>query len=963
MTGRREAALDLVSCEAEPIHVPGGIQAGCSLLLFDDRTGALLSASDNLETLFGAPLADLAGSGPERFFSEEDAAALRLSLSGGERLTSRHMRLAGGEEHWVRLFRTDGMVGVELNTFEDTVEDDCTFGVCVGDALGEAAQIADGVDDLGGDGIVAFAQVVADRFRALSGYDRTMVYRFDSDWNGNVIAESRAGHVPDSFLGLTFPSSDIPRQARRLFLRNRVRPVVDVASASVPLVPAVHPVTKAPFDLSDCSVRGVSPVHREYLGNMGVRATLTLALVVRKRLWGLLACHHYSAPYRLTPGRSSACQIFCEVVSSELTRVVDRTERNAIDAVRQRLRDFRATVINLGASQTLIDFMDGKGEMLLGMLNCDGMSVRLGAQVFDFGRLPPLDLLVEIRRRATEHAEGSESDVFGTHFAAGLWPDLGERLSDRAAGILHHAAPAGAVEIVAVRGGQEAKLTWGGDPYKRVLPETEGQRLHPRGSFEAWTETVTNRARPWSRRDEATIREMAIGLGEIDWLFDWRKSEVELAAARARTEHAALHDPLTDLPNRRYLTQVLEGRSPGGASISALMHLDLDRFKEVNDGKGHAAGDAVLVEVADRIRAHIREDDFCARIGGDEFVVTIGGETRQDRLQALGERLVEALSRPIRVEETEVQIGASVGIAQIGGDKADGTLLLHRADLALYAAKRGGRGQVQFYSAELEERQRRAKKLGEEILEGIRDGQFVPWYQPQVDARTGALTGVEALLRWEHPVHGTLTPDRFLPLAEQIDHIATLDAISMERAVADWRLWSAAGLEVPKLSLNLSARRLADPELLPSIRRAELPAAVFAFELLESIYLDEVDRAMEWNLDGLRELGIPIEVDDFGTGRTSIVSLVRLRPNRLKIDRQLVDPVVSSESARRLIASLVEIGQSLDIGVTAEGVETPEHARVLRDLGCSVLQGFAFARPMRAADLAQWIRAREAAVA
>ena len=962
MKHHRQSTLDITACNAEQIVTPGGVQAGCALLLFDARTGALATASDNLEPIFGRSAMDCVGNGPDGFFAEEDAEALCLAMSGSDRLTSRHMRLADGREHWVRLFRTGDLIGVELNALQDAEGEACAFDSCVGDALRDTAHSADGIGEEDGEdpntGIADFAQLVADRFRALSGYDRTLVYRFDSDWNGEVIAESRSERATECFLGLSFPSSDIPARARTMFLRNRVRPVVDVAGDSVPILPLAQPATGTPIDLSDCSVRALSPIQRDYLANMGVGATLTLALVVRRRLWGLLACHHYSAPYRLSPGRFSACQVYCEVVSSELTRIVDRTESMAVDRVRAELRRFRSTVLNLRSSETLMGFMDDKGDLLLRLLDCDGLLVLLGGRVFAFGAQPTIELSKEIRARARRHLAEDENDVFSTHYAAGLWPDLGDRLTRTAAGVLAHVGPSGAVEIIAIRAGREVQLTWGGDPYKRVRLGEEGERLHPCSSFETYSETVSNRSRPWTRRCEAAIREMAIGLGEIEWLLQWRRSEADLAAARAETEHAALHDPLTDLPNRRYLTQMLGDDADGRSGVRALMHLDLDRFKEVNDSFGHAAGDAVLLEVAARLRTHLRDGDFCARVGGDEFVVLIRSDVTTERLGAMGNRLVDALSRPMTISGRDQRIGASVGIVEASGDQS-GDLLMHRADLALYDAKRGGRGRVQIYRQELEDRQRRAQKLGEEILVGIREGQFVPWYQPQVCARTGALAGVEALLRWEHPEHGTLTPDRFLPLAERIDHIATLDAISMDRAVADYRLWTAKGLKVPKLSLNLSARRLADADLLPSIRRADLPTSVFAFELLESIYLDEIECPMEWNLDGLRDLGIKIEVDDFGTGRTSIVSLVRLRPDRLKIDRQLVDPVVSSDSARRLIASLVEIGQSLDIGVTAEGVETLEHAAVLRDLGCSVLQGYAFARPMRAEDLCGWVAARK----
>ena len=321
----------------------------------------------------------------------------------------------------------------------------------------------------------------------------------------------------------------------------------------------------------------------------------------------------------------------------------------------------------------------------------------------------------------------------------------------------------------------------------------------------------------------------------------------------------------------------------------------------------------------------------------------------------MAERIVAVMAQPVRIEDETCEFGASVGIAHIGEGPIDGEELLKRADIALYESKREGRGRVTIYTPELEERLRRTQQLGEDILAGIRGGQFMPWYQPQVDAATHEVCGVEALMRWEHPSLGTVTPDKFIEIAEDTGHIGTLDAISMERALGDYHRWKAAGIKIPKVSLNISFDRLADADLMKSIASVDLPPEVFSFELLETIFLDETSRAAEWNLDLLREKGIKLEIDDFGTGKTSIVSLVRLKPSRLKIDQQLVMPIVDSAQSRQLVSSIVEIGASLGIGITAEGVETLEHAALLRDMGVTVLQGYAFAKPMPSDQLIEFM--------
>ena len=757
--------------------------------------------------------------------------------------------------------------------------------------------------------------------------------------------------MTESYLGLNFPSSDIPRQARALFIRNRLRPIIDLTQPSVPLYPSTHPRTGKPIDLSDCSVRAVSPLHVEYLQNMGVGATLNIALVTDKQLWGLISCHHYNPPYRLTPGRSSACQIFAEAFSAALKQIADREASITQNDVRASMMDLRNRAMMDGQIGAMESILGESEDALLRTVNADGLYFRLDGVEYKFGLVPDKDLLRDLRDRIALQV-GPDSHLFSTHFAAGLWEDLADRLLPDTGGLLAYCGQSGRYELIAFRKQREYQMTWGGDPYKRVQPQTEDARLHPRASFEKYHENVQNRSLPWSRSDQIAAKEAAIGLSEIGWLLEWRKSQVMLAAARAETERNALHDSLTELPNRRYLAQVFEDPE---AAYTSLLHVDLDGFKQINDRAGHMTGDHVLTVAAERLRSVCREGDFCARIGGDEFIVLTRAGTDLETARRLGLQLINRMSRPVDYEGEDYSFGASVGIAPIDESGQPLDRILHQADVALYQSKRNGRGTVTVFTQELEELLLKKKKMAEEILTGIREDQFCPWYQPQFSADTHALVGVEALIRWNHPTLGVLTPDKFLALAESVDQIAALDAISLRKAVADHAMWTAAGLTIPKISLNLSAGRLSDPKLIDDVKIGDLSPDKLSFELLETIYLDELDASMDWNINALRELGITLQVDDFGTGRTSIVSLVRLKPDRLKIDRQLVDPVVRSEQARALIASIVEIGQSLKIGVTAEGVETMEHARLLRELGCTVLQGYAFARPMSAHDLMQFL--------
>lgn len=459
----------------------------------------------------------------------------------------------------------------------------------------------------------------------------------------------------------------------------------------------------------------------------------------------------------------------------------------------------------------------------------------------------------------------------------------------------------------------------------------------------------------WDVTDEVAAKR---DLERAKSLAEARNAELE--AARARIEHNALHDTLTGLPNRRYLDEMLGEHAArcamDGGGI-ALLHIDLDRFKQINDTLGHAAGDAMLVHVAGLLQANLGPGDFVARVGGDEFVMVSRYAGNSDRITALAASIIEQVRRPIPYDGHLCRFGASIGIATQDGAAVDPKLLLVDADIALYRAKGRGKNRFEVFSEALQAQAVNTKRVADDILRGIEQGEFVPHYQPVLDARTLDVVGVEALARWRHPVEGILSPTAFLKIAEDLNVLTTIDGMILEQALADFAHWSAAGLPIASVSVNVSFRRLYDPQLLEHLRRLRIQPGTLSFELLESIFLDEPDEVVSWNLDHIKELGIAIDIDDFGTGHASIVSLLKLSPRRLKIDRQLLSDIAASEAQRRLVRSLIDIGKSLGIKVVAEGVETMEQAYILRELGCDMVQGYAFAEPMPAAALARLLLA------
>ncbi|RUW21135.1 EAL domain-containing protein, partial [Mesorhizobium sp. M4B.F.Ca.ET.013.02.1.1] len=427
----------------------------------------------------------------------------------------------------------------------------------------------------------------------------------------------------------------------------------------------------------------------------------------------------------------------------------------------------------------------------------------------------------------------------------------------------------------------------------------------------------------------------------------------ELEIAKARIEHVALHDSLTGLPNRRYLDEMLVESGESGRR-TALLHLDLDRFKQINDTLGHAAGDAMLMHASKVIKANAGTADFVARIGGDEFVVVAHGDG-DDKLAELASRIIEEMRQPVTYQGHQCRFGVSIGIA--ANDGVDARQLLVNADLALYRAKSHGRNRYEFFNEELQSEIVRTKQIADEILGGLERNEFVAYYQPQFDARTLEIVGVEALSRWKHPRRGILAPAAYLKVAEELNVVALIDRTTLKQALENFERWSH--LNIPRVSVNVSARRLEDRDLIKGLRKLAIKQGTVSFELVESIFLDENDDFVSWNIEQIKELGIDIEIDDFGTGYASIVSLLKLQPRRLKIDRQLITPITGSKAQRRLVSSIIEIGKSLGIEVVAEGVETMEHARILKELGCDILQGYAFGRPMDAKTFKAFAQSRK----
>lgn len=435
---------------------------------------------------------------------------------------------------------------------------------------------------------------------------------------------------------------------------------------------------------------------------------------------------------------------------------------------------------------------------------------------------------------------------------------------------------------------------------------------------------------------------------------------LQLELANEAITYKASHDELTSLGNRRHLSEnfqaMIEKRNRYGGEIAAL-HIDLDWFKQINDTLGHAAGDQVLLVTSNRILAATRSSDIVARIGGDEFIVLQHVSAGSRRPQRLAERLLADLSVPTQFEGKECRCGASIGLARTPLSDVDSLLI--NSDVALYKAKRQGRGQLGIFDHSDLQEMREKKQLADDLRRAVERSEFVPFYHIQVDAASNMLVGVEALARWQHPERGLLTPDQFLPVATDLNLVSDIDRMIFEGGIAECQQLFGDWAAPPSLSFNVSQKRVNGDEFDLIRLIADNYAGRICFELLETIFLEEETAEFLFQLDRLRESGIGIEVDDFGSGRASVVALQRIGPERLKIDRRLVAQVAEGDSGLRLIQSIVEIGLALGMGVTAEGVETHEQAEILARLGCDRLQGYLFAKPMDFNELRRFLEAEK----
>lgn len=455
-------------------------------------------------------------------------------------------------------------------------------------------------------------------------------------------------------------------------------------------------------------------------------------------------------------------------------------------------------------------------------------------------------------------------------------------------------------------------------------------------------------------RDLAVICKAEVAHGKVIGIIGTVQDVTERKEAERQLEQLAYSDPLTGLANRalfkRQLAALVEGCALEGRG-AALLLIDLDRFKEVNDSLGHAAGDELLIRVAATLRQELGPRTFIARLGGDEFAVLAQGCDLSDAaLTDLADRLIDRLSGPVDLTEGEAFVGATIGIARLPEHGATAETAARNADLALYMAKEAGRGRAQMFEPVYAQAVDQRLDLARHLRHAVEAGALEAHYQPQVDLGTGRVTGFEALLRWTHPERGPISPAEFIPIAESSGLIVDLGLWVLREACRQGRAWLDAGLPRRSVSVNVSPAQIwsGDFETAVSAVLAEtdFPAELLCLELTESLFVDHTEQRISRTLTALSGLGVRLALDDFGSGYSSLGYLTRLPFDWLKVDRTFVDGISSAPEKRKLLGGIIALSHGLGMKVVAEGAELPPEVDVLRGLDCDLVQGFVFSPPI-----------------
>ena len=918
-------------CKTTDLHLADSIQPFGAMLVIDAR-GKICAVSANS--------AEWLGEGPDALLGRDAASLLPAEVLAVPPAVPGHASglylqpLAyRGQELQAATHTADGHTIIEI---ESCPRSSRRSGR-------EEEMLARGLKELGATYAVQGAAETLMRLVAeITGYDRVMLYQFLPEWHGKVVAEVCQPGV-EGYLGLHFPAGDIPPNARRLYLVKQQRVIADVSAEPVPVLSASPGLA---VDLTYSQLRAVHPVHIQYLKNMGVEASFSVSLVVAGRLWGLIACHHF-AP-RQVP---FASRQLCEQLASMAAIHMGDLQRLALEQARYAYREaLTHTKLEL---QALAGGKQGIATQLARIREAFGASgawAMLDGHGHYSGDVPGLDSLALLKNWLEAF---DQRNVFAfDRIDAALKKDAA--LVRFASGLLY--VPLTERDfLLLMRAEQVEHVAWAGKPPDGSSAGAGQQaELTPRQSFQIWREETHGKAMPWQNSD----------VEAAELLRDLLTEHIE----RMRLERLALTDPLTGLSNRAMFERKLQEAiriSLRDGVPSAVYMIDLDRFKPVNDRYGHGAGDALLIEVAQRLRAHLHDRDVVARLGGDEFAIIQYRVAGSEEVEARAESVLAELGKPYSVQGHMIEIGASIGMALCPQHAAEQHELMARADLALYKAKNEGRNGCRLFDSGLLESGARPQSRRSELADAIERGTLHFVYQPILHAATRRLQGLEAYARWRHPERGEIEGGELLMLAEQHGLLQPFALWELRQIIGQAHRWQQAGLKLVPLSINLSVQQFRSVDL--AARCAEM-AKRHDDMSLEWLRLDVDGSLLQsgvatagMRIAALEKLGVMVRVDHFGSSLLPLAELAKLRIDCLKAHGSMLNKLPGSHSPSSLGVMLCSIAKALQVPLVATRIETEAMLADAVACGCDQVQGFAVAPLLKAAEVPAWLKRDEAA--
>ncbi|NML63392.1 EAL domain-containing protein [Massilia sp. RP-1-19] len=912
------------SCEREPIHTPGSIQPHGILLAACMQDLCITHLSGNFEESTGLSARGILGTSLSSVLGQDACTAILAALDSESYAPANalvvNIPFPKQPRRNVLAHRIDDVLVVEIEDASLAPEQETS--------LYRAHVIIQGLRRASS--LEQLCNGAVNEIRSLTGYDRVMIYRFTEAGHGQVIAEDMRADQP-SYFNLYYPASDIPPQARRLYLLQRVRTIVDMSYRPVPILVAPDFKGESTLDMTLCGLRSVSPAHIEYMHNMGVGATLGISLIRDGQLWGMVVCHHLE-PRKPSTAVRSLCDVIGQLLSLLIVQVAEG-EKLKKNIEQQKL--LQRIGNSLDSAPTVMQALRDSADDLMQLVHADGALIRLGGQQHMLGRVPEDAAKVACLIKKL-HSEFSDEPI--TIEALGeLHPEFRE-LSDVASGLLFlPLANNPGDAIIWFRGELARTVEWAGDPNKSIDISLDTGRVSPRKSFRAWREVVRGHSLPWAVTDQGAA-------------LDLRRliSSGLLHNAEAHLARLSIVDPLTGLANRRALDGRIALWQAGKANTAAMLILfDLNRFKNVNDSLGHAAGDELLMQVAQRIGQSIPPQYIYARLGGDEFVV-FGDSDAVANAEDIAKNILAMFDEAFVLNGEPYRASTSIGIAVTSN--GSGKDILREADAAMYASKRQGGSTAVFFDETHHKIALDKLEVEQDLFLALTKKEFRLVYQALVEVSTKKIYGFEALIRWEHSRRGWISPVEFIPRAEQTGLIIQIGDWVLGEAVRQAACWRRMGHQIV-VSINVAALQLSLGDFASRVSKVlqseDLPPEAICIEITEGTLMDTV--AIQ-ELERVRDLGIAISLDDFGTGYSSLSYLRALPVDIIKIDRSFVTPLGNDKKASQFFRAIVGLIQTIELKVLAEGVETELQWQELKDAGCNAAQGYLFSKPVSAAN-------------